>query len=263
MRSTRRLAALVSAVALSCFRPPETTRRDQARDPAGARAPALPARTYRVRLLAGSGCRAWGPDLEDRARRLLALASGVTAPSFGVTFQLVDVSPVESRSLAEAPPPTLDELVILAWMLDPGDDVDLVLGCAEPPVPATTVQDQLGCALPLGRHLVLRTLESEEEGTAAFLHAWGQMLGAPHSSDGLMSGSHSKEHPSFSPESVAVISIGLRQKPPGLQDPAVRAAWSKEMSAWLESEAGKALSPRARAYLTALVAAVGADKLRW
>ena len=215
--------------------------------------PPLPARTYRVRAHADPAYRSQVQGWEDRVRQQLAWASEVTAGPFGVTFQLV-----EARPWGPAPPSgPLRALLESLEALDPGQDVDLVLGYTSSLPAAASAQHELGLARVLGRHAVLRAVTSEEEQTAVLLHHWGHTLGAHHSPDGLMHDDLAPDQGDFSPESAAVISIGLRQKGPGLDDPEVRAAWAKALAAWLDSEEGKALDEGARKFLAELVAAGG------
>lgn len=293
MSPPRRAALLLLlSCALACARPPENIQRDAARraqDPAllgssgPARDPALPERTYRVRAYADQPHRSQTPRWEERVRRQLARANETTAGRFGVTFELVDARPWN----AQAPPAEpLSALVSALEALDPGTDVDLVLGYTASLPAVTTSQDQLGLARVLGRHVVLRGLESAEEDratqeslrhlpdrkrellalerrthkeTSVLLHEWGHTLGAPHAPGGLMHDDYSSIESDFAEESAAVISIGLKQRSPGLDDPEVRAAWAKEISAWLASEAGKALDEGARKFLAELAAAGAAE----
>src|SRR5262249_12500082 len=134
--------------------------------------------------------------------------------------------------------------------LDPGHDVDLVLGYTSSLPVVTATVDQLGCARVLGRHAVLRGMESPAEDRAlrasldllpenerervylqrrthkeiaVLLHEWGHTLGAPHSREGVMHDDYSEEIRGFTGSSAAVMLIGLRQQAPGLDDPEARA----------------------------------------
>ncbi|HVE83035.1 MAG TPA: M12 family metallo-peptidase [Myxococcales bacterium] len=285
-------ALFLLPLSLACaVRTPEDVQRDYAKtlapaklDTGGAPAGApLPPRTYRVRAYADDSYRAQVIRWEDRARQQLARASEVTSRRFGVTFQLVDARPWSSQV-----PPTepLSSVLMKLEALDPGHDVDLVLGYTSALPVFTATQDQLGLARVLGRHAVLRGMESPEEDralrasltdlpesereqlylqrrthkeTAVLLHEWGHTLGAPHTPEGLMHDTYSRTESFFSEGSLAVITLGLRQKSPGLDDPEVRAAWAKDMTAWLATDAGKQLDEGARKYLEALVEAGGAE----
>ncbi len=277
------------ALALACAHAPRDAKPDQAKAPgqpaqAGGPLEALPKRTYRVRAYADGSYRAQAVvRWEERARKQLARASEVTSRRFNVTFQLVD-----SRPWNATPPPAEPLGAVLEKLeaLDPGQDVDLVIGYTGSLPSFTGAVDQLGAARALGRHLVLRGMESPEEERAireslqdipeherealslqrrahkeisVFLHQWGHTLGAPHTPVGLMNETYSRKASFFTPEAVAVMAIGLVQKPGGLDDLEVRAAWSKDVRAWLETEDGKALAEGARKYLAALAAAGSAD----
>jgi tetratricopeptide (TPR) repeat protein len=282
IRRTSRLALL--ACALACVRAPGPA-------PASGPTPApvltverLPARKIRVRAYADDAYRSQsGTPWEERVKRQLARASEVTTRRFNTTFELADARPWHSNAPATELP---DALLQKLEALDPGQDVDLVLGYVSSLPAETSVQEALGRARVLGRHVILRGLESPAENgalrdalkdyppafreetflqrrtnkeTALFLHHWGHALGAPHSALGLMHDTYGPRESFFTPDSVQLITIGLLQKPPGLDDPAVRAAWAKDVSAFLASPDGLALEAGARRYLGRLVAAGSAE----
>lgn len=278
MSPLRRISSLTSlACALAC-----------ARAPAPAATPAaeqLPARKVLVRAYADQAYRSQtATPWEERVRRQLARANEVTARRFGVTFKLADTRAWDSNAPATEPTAALLQKL---EALDPGQDVDLVLGYVSSLPKETAVQEELGLARVLGRHAVLRGLESPAEDgalreslkeypadkreaiflqrrvhkeTSLLLHHWGHALGAPHSAHGLMHDTYDRAESFFTPDSLQVIVIGLLQKPPGLDDPVVRAAWAKDMADWLAGESGKSLDAGARQYLAALVAAGTAEE---
>src|SRR5262249_31737560 len=157
------------AGSLACVRTPEDVQRDYARtlaptkfDQSTAATP-LPARTYRVRAYADDAYRSQTLRWEDRVRQQLARAPEVTSRRFNVTLQLVDTRPWSSSAPPSEPlPPLLEKLEAL----DPGQDVDLVLGYTSSLPVVTATHDQLGLARALGRHAVLRGMESPEEDRA-------------------------------------------------------------------------------------------------
>jgi len=275
MPSLRRTSSLTLACALACVRAP---------GPAATPTPA--ARTIRVRAYADqayrsqSGATPW----EERVKRQLARANEVTARRFSAAFELADAR--EWASNAPATEPTAASLKKLE-ALDPGQDVDLVLGFVSSLPAETLVQEELGLARVLGRHAILRGLESPAEDgalrasledypadkrdaiflqrrvhkeTSIFLHHWGHTLGAPHTPHGLMHDTYNRAEAFFTLDSLEILAIGLLQKPPGLDDLAVRAAWAKDMTAWLATEDAKPLDAGARKYLAALIAAGSAEE---
>jgi len=245
----------------------------------------IPARKVRVRAYADDAYRSQSSTpWEERVKRQLARANEVTARRFGVTFELADARSWNSNAPATEPPASLLQKL---EALDPGQDVDLVLGYASALPRETIVQEELGQARALGRHAVLRGLEGPAEDgalreslkeyppagrdavflqrrvnkeTSLLLHHWGHTMGAPHSAHGLMHDTYGPRESFFTPDSLEVIAVGLLQKPPGLDDPVVRAAWAKDMEGWLATDEGKALDEGARKYLAALVAAGGAEE---
>ncbi|HEY8205897.1 MAG TPA: hypothetical protein VIG99_00350 [Myxococcaceae bacterium] len=282
MTPLRRAAAiaLFAYLAFACARAPAPAAPSK---PVEQGASPLPARKIRVRAYADDAYRAQNPGWEERVKQLLARASDVTGRRFNATFELADTRAWDSN------PPTSElpaSLLRKLEALDPGRDVDLVLGFASSLPAPTVVQESLGLARALGHHAVLRGLAGPAEDGAlreslkeypaqqrqaifaqrrshkeisVLLHHWGHTLGAPHSGQGLMHDAYDRAESFFTLDSLAVLSIGLLQKPPGLDDPEVRAAWARDMEGWLASDSGKALDPGARTYLAALVAAGSAE----
>jgi len=286
MTPLHRAALPLLLLSLAC-RTPEDMQRDYAKKLAPAKfdrssaqeVSFLPRRTYRVRVYADDTYRSQTLRWEERVRRQLARATEVSSRRFNVTFELVEAKPWSSTAPPSEP---LNGLLEKLEALDKGQDVDLVLGYTSSLPVFTATLDQLGVARVLGRHAVLRGMESPAEDralretlpdlpererealylqrrthkeTVVLLHEWGHTLGAHHTPAGVMNETYDRKESFFTEDSVAVMAIGLAQKAEGLDDPEVRAAWAKDITAWLATDAGKALDEGARKYLAGLAAA--------
>lgn len=220
------------------------------REPSGA------VRTIRVRLHADSACRA-GVSGKARFRLLLARVNDFVRPGFNVEFAIEEMRPWDSK----LPATQLDEILEALVTHDPGEDVDLVIGCVSPLQIETSSTHEAGRARIFGKHFVLRPLSDAAEersfreafyaldkeeleatfaaraahkSTVFFLHEWAHTLG----------GMHEREpqwllHPVWEPKQGAfsyinprVMEIALRHR---LSDDYDRAAEAAELLGFLKS----------------------------
>lgn len=186
----------------------------------GQRAPAV----IRLRFYADAEYRSTGPNWRDQVKAQLGRLNQLVGPALGVRFEAVDWKRWERRSGNQTLTPMLTELA----KLDPGLDVDWVVGLVSPlPLVSMSFHD-LGWANVLGRHFVLRGMSDARElddlrryyqkldpaevaalygkrkahkELAIFLHEWGHTLGAFHVQDRthLMNAAYSPQAHRLSP----------------------------------------------------------------
>jgi tetratricopeptide (TPR) repeat protein len=175
-----------------------------------------------------------GGRWQDRVRGMLASLNKVVEPTFGVRFEAEGFRRWQRQGAGGALQPMLEELE----RLDPGPDVDWVIGLVSPlPLVSMSFHD-LGGARVLGRHFVLRGMSSIAElddfkkilpkldqadreqlysrrklhkELSIFLHEWAHTLGALHVEDGtrIMGPGYSNRTSTFSAEDAGLIAAGL------------------------------------------------------
>ena len=199
--------------------------------------------TARVRVHADAAHRAQNPGHEAAVRRALAGASAVLEPTVGLRLELVEVRAWERQGEGNLDA-ALDELV----RLDPGDDVDWVIGQVAALDQVAVELHQLGRAQALGRHLVVRALNDTaevslleqalgglEEGErqalyarrkrhkeeVVLLHAIGHALGAMHvtGEERLMHPIYEGSQRSFAPENAALMRVAATARAGADADP--------------------------------------------
>lgn len=171
---------------------------------------------------------------EQTIRAQFARANEYTAPALGVTLQVVDVRPWSHRAPANDLKPSLEALAAL----EPGADVDFVVGFVNSLPTVETDHDLLGRAEVLGHRAVVRGIESPAEGdairkgftaldtseqeklyrdrklhkeTVVLLHEWAHTLGGVHERDAtrLLSAQYHLRATGFGPETLALLGAVL------------------------------------------------------
>jgi tetratricopeptide (TPR) repeat protein len=181
-----------------------------------------------VRVYAGSGYRSQNVNWEVKFASQLDLASQILVPAFGVRLEVVDTKRWERTADGSDLEAMLSELE----QLDPGEDVDWVIGLVTAlPYASPSVHD-LGMARPLGRHTILRGIDDAHDRkvvataqidedqkpallearrqhklTLVLLHEIAHTLGAMHADkpEWIMNGSYNKDQAEFSDENARLI----------------------------------------------------------
>ncbi|HEX4462805.1 MAG TPA: hypothetical protein VIA18_32755, partial [Polyangia bacterium] len=197
----------------------------------------LPARTIRVRILAAADYRRQTVEWQSRARRLVDHVNALCRAWPAVTFEIVDIRGWETESRERSMSALVDDLATV----DPGDDVDLVVGlvAALPVFPGTI--ENLGMARYFSKHMVMRGLHdlteydvlhrefdtlSERERDALlaarkvhkeeviFIHEWAHTLGLIHIRQpaGIMNPAYDSEQLGFDEIEARFLEIALRHR---------------------------------------------------
>jgi tetratricopeptide (TPR) repeat protein len=116
--------------------------------------------TARVRFYIDDEYRAQNPDHEAKIRLQLERASHVLEPTVGLRLQAVEFRPWHRRARDNR---DLRSVLEELEAMDPGQDVDVVIGMTDALSQVTTNLHELGFARVLGRHLVLRGLNDSAE----------------------------------------------------------------------------------------------------
>ena len=198
--------------------------------------PSKPA-VIRLRFYADDAYRAGGARWADRIKGQLKEMNRVVGPAFGVEFQ----GESYKRWSRQPGSPGLTAMLEELERLDPGNDVDWVVGlCA--PLPMVTMSfHELGMARILGRHFVLRGMSSVAEmqeferifrvleqqdreklygrrkahkEMSVFLHEWAHTLGLPHVEDDqrIMSPGYSQRTSFFSVADGELLTAALTSR---------------------------------------------------
>jgi tetratricopeptide (TPR) repeat protein len=193
----------------------------------------------KVRLYAAPDYRVQTVDAEAHFRQMLARINPAMRGWPGVRFEVESFHPWPIES-SGAP---MGELLSSLDKVDPGDDVDLVVGLATALPTFTGNLDTLGMAQLFGKHAVLRGLDDRLEfapigeylmqhykGTTQrddlmarrgahkeaviFLHEWAHSLGALHVDDArdLMNPSYDIRQEYFSPADARILETVLRRR---------------------------------------------------
>ncbi|MBF5043062.1 hypothetical protein FGE12_11750 [Aggregicoccus sp. 17bor-14] len=241
---------------------PKTYAPPAAPAPAGARPEAPPHRTVRVRLYADEAYRAQGLHWERDFTEQLRRASQDVEGTLGVVFELDSARPCS----LPADTRDLEGALVALEALDPGDDVDLVVGLLPALRVFTASHNDLGRARMFGRHMVLRGMENPEEHqqilgvlshlpsaeqdalyrerklhkeTSVLLHEWAHTLGAFHESDShwTMAPVYDVTQAGFSPPTLQLLALSLRHVPQARRDVQAQKAWAAELTQLLSTTA--------------------------
>lgn len=209
--------------------------------------PRQPLRQIRVRVHADTAC-ASGVSPKSRFTTFFKQVNAFVGPGFNVQFALLEVRRWNSKLTAAQLDDMLHELV----SLDPGDDVDLVVGCASPLQIETSSVHEAGRAHVLGKHLVLRPLANTEEersfreafftldqeewqavlaaraahkAVVFFVHEWAHTLGGQHEREPtwLLHPHWTAKQGAFSYINTRVMEIALRHRLQTAYDPTAEA----------------------------------------
>jgi len=196
-----------------------------------------PMRTMRVRVYADSEYRVQVLHWKNKLDLLMRRVNEATEPLFGVELEIVDAHPWERVASPSNMGAMLEELE----MLDPGDDVDWVIGFVTQLSDVSSDVHQLGMARPMSRHFVLRGMNDAEElevlakvldqldadereklyearkrhkELTVFLHEWGHTLGALHVSDptAILNTQYDNNVHSFAGPNFGLMEIALRYR---------------------------------------------------
>ena len=196
----------------------------------GGRAPG----PVRIRFHADADYRSEGGRWQENIKVLLGNLNKVVGQSFGVRFEVAEFRRWDRTGPNGELGPMLEQLE----KLDPGMDVDWVVGLVSSlPLVSMSFHD-LGKARVLGRHFVVRGMNSVAEmqdfqrmfkameqserdqlysirkahkETSVFLHEWGHTLGAPHVEDPtrLMNVGYSQRTSLFSSEDAELMTAAI------------------------------------------------------
>ncbi|HZS39711.1 MAG TPA: hypothetical protein VFF06_22920 [Polyangia bacterium] len=213
-------------------------------------------RAFKVRVYAARDYRNQTFNWASKLRRLIDRINKTTQRWPAVRFELVEVKNWERDSATQPMAALLDELE----RLDPGRDVELVIGLiAAVPILPTQIHN-LGMARSPGRHFVLRSLHDLAELEAlrrnydelpddardrllaerkaqkeqvVFLHEWAHTLGAIHAihSDLIMNPEADAQQSRFCAPNARLIEIALRHRLGDGDEQAMR----KEMADYIQS----------------------------
>jgi tetratricopeptide (TPR) repeat protein len=223
------------------FRPPSDDQRKVAEgyEPAPLALPALerrgPVVALRLRFYADEEYRAaGGARWQDRVRAQIGNVNRVLEPALGVRLEADGFK----RWTRKGAGMKLGEALAELRQIDPGLDVDWVVGLVTPAPLLTVSMHELGMAERLGRHFVLRGMSDLEESrmfdkafdlmekaerdglyarrkahkeVAVFLHEWGHTLGALHTDDptNIMCASYSRKVSTLAPIDVMLLGTAL------------------------------------------------------
>jgi Matrixin len=194
----------------------------------------LPMRTFKVRIYATSDHRALVFQWTNRIRNLVERVNHTLARWPRVRFEIEEVRPWEHDSSGE----NLKQLLGELEALDPGTDVDWVIGLGGALSTMPDSIDAIGMARLFGRHFVMRSADSiaeenlfretfdelsAEERTRLtearkahreliiFLHEWAHTLGLIHAQhyDRIMNPSYTRDQFGMSETDARLVEIGL------------------------------------------------------
>jgi predicted Zn-dependent protease len=219
-------------------------------------------RIVRVRVYAEQRYRAQVPRWQQEVRDQLRRASETVEGSLGVVFEL------ESARLwtLSGDKMDLDSALVDLEELDPGEDVDLVVGFLPALSLFSAAHNDLGRARSFGRHCVLHGMENPEvrrsllsqfqhlpveerqalyrerklhQETSVLLHEWAHTLGAFHVQDPrwMMHPLYESGQASFAPQTLRLLAVSLRHMPQARKDVEAQKAWARELRELLTSTA--------------------------
>lgn len=262
------LCTVLLLIGMGCAKRPVDLEREYAKtlapkrlEPAPPPEPtSAPRRVLRVRVYADVDYRAQVLHWERGIASQLQRASDVVREPLGVVFELESTRPWQRTGREDSLGAPLTQLEAL----DPGEDVDLVIGLVSALPAFTTSHHQLGYARIFGRHCVLRGMENPEEHqqlmalfthlpaaerdtlykerklhkeTSVLLHEWAHTLGAFHVGDSrwMMSSTYDVSQAAFAPQTVQLLATSLGHLPGGRRELAAQQAWARELKALLAS----------------------------
>jgi tetratricopeptide (TPR) repeat protein len=190
------------------------------------------ARVLRVRIYADRDYRNVVLRWQSKARAQINRINGVVQPVFNVRFEVESLKDWDATHVGTKMPSVLDDL----RALDPAKDVDLVVGFATPARGVATSIHTIGQSGLLGRHLLMRGMDDEQEAVAidqefrllspderrklygdrkahkeivVFLHEWGHSLGLLHNEQAtnIMNPRYDPRQSSFSDHAKRVINL--------------------------------------------------------
>ncbi len=194
-------------------------------------------RPIRLRIYADRDYRGlmmrWQPKVRAQIDRLNAVVGSV----FGVRFEIESFRDWDSSHIGQPFEPILKDLEAL----DPAREIDWVLGLTTPMRGVATSIHQIGGARLLGRHLLLRGMDDEEEFRAledafkllspderqrlyaerkahkevvVFLHEWGHSVGLLHDDDRtlIMNPSYDQRQHTFSDFDKEVLALVIERR---------------------------------------------------
>jgi hypothetical protein len=249
--------------------------------PSGRRA--LATRALKVRVYAADDYQHQTFDWQQRFRRLVERINADCAAWPGVRFVVSETRPWPHESSARAMEALVDDLV----QLDPGDDVDVVIGlvAAIPAIPTSV--DLSGMARIMSKHMVLRSLhdlseyellrrefetlsDGERDALLAarkthkeqvvFLHEWAHTLGLTHvrRPAGIMNPAYASGQSGFDEVEARMIEAALERR----RDQA--GPWRRDSASDLLAIAREApdgdWDPRDRQLLIAILDAASHDR---
>jgi tetratricopeptide (TPR) repeat protein len=191
-------------------------------------------RTLLVRVWADQDYQKATLGWQVRTYEQIERTNEVLRATLGIALDLVEVKTWDRTSRLGAMSPALVDLEAI----DPGKDVDLVVGLMTPLTIATSSFHELGMARLLGRHIVLRGMDDEQElrsfreafhlmdaedvadlytkrlrhkEESVLIHELGHVLGAIHTKDAteVMHPDYSYEIGYLSPASIELMQLGL------------------------------------------------------
>jgi hypothetical protein len=195
------------------------------------------ARPIRLRIYADQDYRGlmmrWQPKVRAQIDRLNA----VVGPVFGVRFEIESFRDWDRSHVGQPLEPILKDLEAL----DPAREVDWVLGLTTPMRGVATSIHQIGGARLLGRHLLMRGMDDEQEFRAledafkllspdererlyaerkahkevvVFLHEWGHTVGLLHDDDRalIMNPSYDERQRTFSDFDKEVLALVIERR---------------------------------------------------
>ncbi len=219
-----------------------------------------PRRTLRVRVYADADYRTqvlrWDRGIEAQLRR----ASSVVEGSLGVVFEVDSAKQWDRPGSSE----NLDVALNQLEALDPGEDVDLVIGLVSALPIFSASHHELGRARMFGRHCVLRGMENPQEHqnlmavfkhlpdaerdelyrerklhkeTSVLLHEWAHTLGAFHVQDSrwMMHSGYELSQADFAPQTLGLLGLSLRHVPRARRSSEAQQDWARELKAMLSA----------------------------
>ncbi|MCP3100358.1 hypothetical protein LZ198_15930 [Myxococcus sp. K15C18031901] len=259
------LSVLLGAV-VSCVKRPVDYEREFARTLAPTKletqtpSASQSLRPLRVRVYADSDYRDQVLRWRSTVVAQLQRASAVVRGPLGVVFELESTREWAHRGVEGE----LEKSLVELETLDPGEDVDLVIGFVSSLKFFSSSQHELGMARMFGRHCVLREMGNPEEvraimgvlthlpeaereslyherklhkETSVLLHEWAHTLGAFHvgNSHWMMFPSYAPNQGAFAPQTMELLATSLRHASNGRRDAAAAKAWATELGTWISS----------------------------
>ncbi len=224
-------------------------------------------RVVRLRVFAARDYREQKFNWKEKFRRVIDRVNRAAEKWPGVRFEIVETKSWERDTVAASP----EELVAELERLDPGRDVDLVIGLvASLPIVPTQIH-QIGVARELGRHVLLRSLHDAAERAfvqrqypalddasrdavllerlphkeaVVFLHEWAHSLGALHAghSDFIMNPEYDHEQRRFDAANGRLVELAIASRAAGDDD----ATFRRKMGDYLRATRSEDWNPKDR-----------------